>query len=254
MKDTNEVTVQIKVEEHDENYYLLKGDYAFNLINKKDCTVVTPVEQQEGEVKGFLLPEKWCVYGSTESVVKYANINGAMPPYHTSKSAGLYYHFPAYVIDYDKYTTSSYILEGYTEITHDQFMKYAFEPCSPPAPVREPIGFYEGVEVFEDTKAWFVDFGKMAIIRDDLSLRGAANGGIASKENDSFSKVYLTPEAVNARLKQIVKEKAKDIQFSLNEYSEWRHKNQSVSYIDFAIEKVEKEFNVTYLTVNTESK
>lgn len=110
--------------------------------------------------------------------------------------------------------------------------------------VRKSLGFYEGVEVFEDTKSWHINLKTLEIkesIGNDVALMEAIF--------DDSSKDYLTPAAANARLREEVEKKARHVKFSIEEYEAWDMKRFNYhSPHEYAIFLVEKEYNVQYLT------
>jgi len=122
-----------------------------------------------------------------------------------------------------------------------------FEIC--PAPVqRKSIGVYNGTEIYEDTKAWFVGLHELKIYRADLSLKDACSGGGSSKDSDSYSKVYLSPKEADERLKSEVKKVAQERNFTAQEVQNWQNDiDLSETFMDYAIELVEKEMGITYL-------
>jgi hypothetical protein len=77
---------------------------------------------QEGKIKEFVLPEKWCVRLSRKEVSDYCNKIGKYPPYPIDNKHIA--HFPAIA---NNCTTSDYIHTGYTEITYEQFIKYVLK-------------------------------------------------------------------------------------------------------------------------------
>lgn len=114
-------------------------DFTFNKLGKlKDWRYATPEEAEEYERLGhpydvttldkFKVPEKWCVKDTADDksieLYEYASIHGAIPPYGANKySYKVYYHFPPS----EGCTTSDDIIEGYTEITYNQFLKYVLK-------------------------------------------------------------------------------------------------------------------------------
>jgi len=116
-----------------------------------------------------------------------------------------------------------------------------------PEPQRKSLGIYDGVEIFEETDAWFVDIKNLIITVAagfDIDSWGEA------LEINEY-KVYLTPKEVNARLKEEVIKKAIDYPFTITTH---KYNTGHRLFIDYAIEAFEKEYNVQYLTINTESK
>ena len=111
-------------------------------------------------------------------------------------------------------------------------------------PQRNSLCIYDGVEIFEETDAWFVDI-------KNLIITVAAGFDIDSWGESleiNESKVYLTPKEVNARLKQEVIKKAKERTFTLAELEKYDNDWFMMKKpIDFAIEAIEKKFNVKYI-------
>ena len=108
-----------------------------------------------------------------------------------------------------------------------------FEKCSEPEPQRKSLGIYEGVEIYEETRSWFVDL-------ETLEIRAPEGFDLENWVEDNInneSKVYLTPKEANARLKEEVIKKAIDYPFTLAELEKY----------DFAIEAFEKDHNITYI-------
>lgn len=67
------------------------------------------------------LPEKWCIKMDNQEVIDYCNENGEIPPY--SQDSNLFAKFPSV----NRCTSISWITEGYTEITFDQFKKWVLK-------------------------------------------------------------------------------------------------------------------------------
>ena len=106
---------------------------------------------------------------------------------------------------------------------------------------RKQIGTYEGVEIYEDTKAWFVDIKHLRVV--DI-------GGVKLehwyRESIFCSKVYLTAKEANQRLKEEVVKVAMNRTFTFEEYK-WFVDNFA-NPLKYAIELVEKERGVVYLS------
>ena len=111
-----------------------------------------------------------------------------------------------------------------------------------PEPQRKSLGIYQGVEIFENTKSWFVVKDKLIIIEHQLSKSSNIRG--AFEECVYYTKCYLTPKEANARLKEIVREKAEDYPVSIT-VKQWFSNNKQL--IHYAIEAFEKKFNVKYI-------
>ena len=121
------------------------------------------------------------------------------------------------------------------EIEESMTMKYV-----QPEPQRKSLGMYEGVEIYEETDAWFVDIKNLIItVAAGFDID---SWGEALEINES--KVYLTPKEVNARLKEEVTKKAKDYPVSIT-VKQWF--SNSKHLIHYAIEAFEKDHNITYL-------
>jgi len=121
-----------------------------------------------------------------------------------------------------------------------------------PAPVqRKSIGVYEGIEVFDGDIGYLITYSDMKIntyVFRDLSLKVNKLG-----DSEFSSKVYLSPKEANQILKSEVEKVAKERTFNFNETIEVTNRYlrsnrfNSDILIDYAIELVEKEFNVKYL-------
>ena len=131
-------------------------------------------------------------------------------------------------------------INGYSAATA-RTMK--FEHCSAPEPQRKSLGMYDGVELFDNTDAWFVDLKELKIVRFDHMKHYLAVAGSESDLYD-YSKMYLIPKEANARLKEIVREKANDYPVSIT-VKQWLSNRKH--FIDYAIEAFEKDHNITYL-------
>lgn len=271
-----QVTVQIEVEEYDKDFFRF-GEYDY-LINKKYCTVlVPPVEQQEGEVK----TDKWCIKQSLDQrVCDWFNKEFGMM---SSTTGGFIYMLSHPDVQDCHY--SDEIPDGYTELftVEEFFDKVGYNPApeckgncgmnycddngcidrkrslvgdpilTAPTPkliAKQPIGEIDGVKVYKGDTAYHVSFNDLQIVTIILSVDTELG------ELRNYSRSYLTPEAVNARLFQEVEKKACDISFTWNEYDEWYNNSnqENCEILDFCISKVEKQYSVTYLTINTESK
>lgn len=233
--------VIIEVEEIDsrislsETHYLLRSNA---LIPKSACTPVQePVEEVKTERK------LWCIKRIPENAfdlnewanrLKKQNYHkdncGYMLSEHFSYNDG--HRSTEMSLDY-------LINNGYVEVptVEEFFEKVGYKPVPP----RKLLGTYEGKEVYEDTKAWFVnlDLLKIEMLKDIKSIENFSIDGALGT-----SKVYLTPEEANARLKEEIEKKAMDYKVSISQ-RELSQKNKSIWAI--AVEQVEKEFGVTYL-------
>lgn len=111
-----------------------------------------------------------------------------------------------------------------------------FEPCPDP---RTPIGEIDGKPVYEGDTTYHIVF-------EDLEIRTSIiDSRSLFEEDEDTSRSYLTPEAVNARLREIVEQKAKDKTFTLVELKEFD--KYEYTAIGYAIELIEKEYQVKYL-------
>ena len=105
-----------------------------------------------------------------------------------------------------------------------------------PEPHRKLLGTYEGVDIFDNTDAWFVDLKELNIVKFNHMKHYLSIAGLEGDLCD-YSKMYLIPKEANARQKEEVIKKAKEITFTLAELEKY----------DFAIEAFEKDHNITYL-------
>jgi hypothetical protein len=104
---------------------------------------------------------------------------------------------------------------------------------------------FEGKDIPEDTEVYWINkedlnIGYVQIILIEYAL-------IETSKN---TKIYLTKPEVNARLKEMVIEKAKKRKFSIEEIFDFEHWLEMGAYKNFreyAIELVEKEKNIKYL-------
>lgn len=263
MKD---ITVQIKVHEHDENYFLLKGNHAFHLINRSDCTVIAdPVDSVQPAPSFHVDLSNMKVSGGENESLDYLYLKSNASPKLIAK-AGEWVKIVGsdfelqdftlnkpYQLKEDLFDRGYYkdnnghfrviaddngIENGYSESFAHRSLK--FEVC--PAPVqRKSLGFYEGTEIFDDTKAWFINYESLKIVemKDIVTIENFTS------ELFGCSKVYLDPKEVNARLKKEVEKKAMDYKFSISECVEATQHSTPFAY---AIQQLEKEFGVTYLT------
>lgn len=71
----------------------------------------------------FVLPKKWCIRVNDQLIVDYCNEHGRNAPYY--KQAEAFAHFP---VVQDKATLRLRKVEGYTEITLEQFKKHVLKP------------------------------------------------------------------------------------------------------------------------------
>lgn len=240
MENTNEVTVQIKVQNPRfmPDHYVINGIYA---IPKRMCTVVLPsVEETEGEVKGYCIkrtPE------NAEVLNKWMNIDRVDNFYFNNTDVWVCSKIPKGMEDYLKPLIVNSVPNEFCILkTVEEFFAkvgYTPEPC--PAP-RTPIGEVDGQEVYEGDTVYWIDTDKLKIY--PVTITSKIDWENANSIEEGYSKAYLTPEAVNARLKEIVIEKAKDYKFSISECIEATQNSTPLAY---AIEKIEKEFNVRYL-------
>ena len=109
-----------------------------------------------------------------------------------------------------------------------------------PEPQRKSLGIYDGVEIFEETRSWFVDLKTLEIkAPEGFELENWVEDNINNE-----SKVYLTPKEANARLKEEVIKKANDYLISIT-INQWLGNRKH--FVDYAIEAFEKDHNITYL-------
>ncbi len=300
--------IRVKQSKKDLGLYKLVGQKL--LIDKGHCTVVPPVEQQEGEVKGWCIkrtPEnadvlnKWaskqgtgdyfddCGYITSDindklgvSVFNHDSIKNftelptveeffAKVGYNPAPTPKLIARAGEWVkaIDIGKSKSDSISVNGAYQLHTDLYddgcfsikknnkgvghlgisTSVKFEPC--PAP-RTPIGEIDGVKVYEDTVSWYIDLIGLEVYECKYPQYNIHD---LKMEGNGYTKNMFTPEAVNARLKEIVIEKSKYVKLSIDEYADWYNVQlEPNSVYEYAIHLIEKEFNVTYLTVNTEIK
>lgn len=95
-----------------------------NKVNKLQRMIdmidyLQPVE--DTELDDFVLPEKWCIKSGNYLVVDFFNKNGSYKGTYTNDE--LSYNFAHYPKT-KGVTTQSFIDDGYTEITFEQFKKH----------------------------------------------------------------------------------------------------------------------------------
>jgi len=117
------------------------GSLGFGLGSSFNNTIYSQVEhlpvltyQKWKEMKeGFVLPEKWCIDSNLDRKVigEWFNRNSDVEKKHRSSvdysvdlKSNPYYHYPKC---YEMSCTSSSPVEGYTEITYEQFINYVLK-------------------------------------------------------------------------------------------------------------------------------
>jgi len=249
---SKEITVQIKVEDYNEEFYIHNG-YNKCFILKDDCTVVSATvdhvqpEPNDDDLKFCAHPlEKFNAFpkliakaGEWVKIVSMGKITEDLKSFMENKPYKLredFYEDGIFRVELDN--------EGIKNGLYTRGQNVKFEVC--PAPIqRKSLGFYEGVEIFEDTKAWFVSIKELKIIEAKYSLSDANN---YSKDNECYSKLYLSPKEANQRLKEEVAKKAMEVKFSISDFEKWNSQEKGLcNELDYAISLVEKEFNVKYL-------
>ena len=243
------IIVYIKVKEAIDNQmaYIIP-DYPWILIPKSTCTVIETVEhveELERQIKYLQAPLN--TYEIEESVtMKHVQPEPKLISKVVPKEGEIwkYYndHFIIGIIKGESCQVKG--LDG-NKWNCEYPIKYFISNdnwthCSEPEPQRKSLGMYDGVEIYEDTKAWFVDLKTLEInAPEGFELENWVEDNINNE-----SKVYLTPKEANARLKEIVREKAKDYPVSIT-VTQWFSNNKQ--FIHYAIEAFEKDHNITYL-------
>lgn len=306
-----EITVQIKVQEYNDKYYLLFGRQTV-LVHKEDCTVIDPVDSVQPEVKGWCIkrtpenrdelnawannafelenkcttdggwilskPTEGCMFCHEVSINRKNGFTEVFTVEEFFEKVG-YTASPKLIakagewvkpIDLANYKGDSIIKDKPYELKYDYFeggnltlcknengstnIWYAsslypngvkFEVCHAPVQ-RKSLGFYEGTEIFPETKAWYINLRTLEIVDIDCTM--TINEYIVRDwpGYDGFSsKVYLDPKEANARLKKEVEKKAKDYKLSISECVEATQHSTPLAY---AIQQVEQQYGVTYLT------
>ena len=221
---SKDITVQIKVKEYGPELYKINETGSF--IRKELCTVIETVEHvQELEQQIKDLQSKLNTYEIEESVtMKHVQ------PEPTS--------FESSNVEFER-LAGKWVNKGFNHTINDE---KPFPISKAPEPQRKSLGMHEGVEVYEGTKVWFVDIKHLKIRKSILSKSSYIN--MADKDGVYYSKFYLTPKEVNARLKDIVTDKARNYTFSINSKMYY---DTAYGVIDYAIEAFEKDHNITYL-------
>lgn len=219
MENTNEVTVQIKKNIPDSEKGTWYYDQQGSIINV----------EEENSYMWKMLKINAYVYKNMCTVV--------IPPSVEETEGKVKGMHPEKVINVSNETA-----EKIREVFESKQLMPAPEPK---LIAKQLLGVYEGVEILEGQIVYCVQ-------KESLSIRSfdAKNGILANwpDETDRASKVYITPEAVNARLLEEVEKKAKQKTFTGEQIDEWMY-DTSVGYefLKYAIELIEKEFNVRYL-------
>lgn len=254
---SKEITVQIRVVEYtgDDRYYMLDNSM---LIPKKFCTVVSPSTDSEEKVEhkhanwrehlnSIPSPSPSHSPKLIARAGEHVKIVGAETVDNIIFNNSEFSFNKPYELRYDLTDSSGFGVvkddSGYLNgIRRWAIQKdgIVFERCEP-IPERKIIGTYEGNEIYECTKAWFVNLEKLRIeqmtdIIEDFDMLGF--------EDSTMSKSYLSPKEANERLKSEVEKVAKERKLSISECIE---ATQNSTPLAFAIELVEKEKGVKYL-------
>lgn len=261
---SKDIIVQIKVKEAIDNQmaYIIP-DYPWILIPKSTCTVIETVERvQELEQQIKDLQAKLNTYEIEESItMKYVQPepfiiakSGEWVKIVDMGSATLSKIKPEFTIGKPYELNEDLFINGHFEVKKDddeeqngfsveisRTMK--FEKCSAHEPQRKSLGMHEGAEVFDNTDAWFVDLKELEIVKFDHIKHSIEVAGLEGDLYD-YSKLYLTPKEANARLKEIVREKANDYPVLITVKQLFSNNKQFILY---AIEAFEKDHNITYL-------
>lgn len=256
---SKDITVQIKVQEAHE--WLIQDYYCANIgfeshiiIPKNICTVIKTVEHvQELEQQIKDLQAKLNTYEIEDSMtIKYVQPNvkyvpskeefekacsapepmeKVYPGSHNQKLFDLMNKNHGLVLSESEMQDIIYCVKSLTK-----------KEVNTPKPQRKSLCMYEGVEVFDNTNAWFVDLKEFNIVKFDHMKHSIEVAGLECHLYD-YSKMYLTPKEANARLKEEVEKKAMDCRkISFNDVC-----RLNGNVWDYAIELIEKEYGVTYL-------
>jgi len=248
---SKEITVQIKVEDYNEEFYIHNG-YNKCFILKDDCTVVSATvdhvqpEPNDDDLKFCAHPlEKFNAFpkliakaGEWVKIVSMGKITEDLKSFMENKPYKLredFYEDGIFRVELDN--------EGIKNGLYTRGQNVKFEVC--PAPVqRKSIGFYEGVEIFENNTVYFIDIKKLKIEPEKIRECGIW----LNKDDSDCSKMYLSPKEADKRLKEEVKKVAKERTFTIGEIEYWiKSSSTPEEIVDYAIELAEKEFNVKYL-------
>jgi len=192
-------------------------------------------------------PKGYCIKRTPENAKALNNWaneqhGGTICKYEGSGETFEYYIYSIPVVDkmyYVKFYVNKEKIYGFTELftAEEFFAKVGYTP-EPKLIANQPIGVYEGVEIFKDTKAWFVYLKELKIVKFDHMKHSLAAALY------KYSKMYLTPKGANARLRSEIAKKAMDypITITSNEYN-----NGDVTLHGRAMKAIEKEYNITYL-------
>lgn len=219
---------EVKVIELADKYYQIEGT---DCIFPKEKALSVTVEIEH---KGYCIKRTLSSRENADLNIWANKKNGNTIPYY--KGSGGYLHYSS---------GSAFILpiklNGFAELNtvKDFFEKTGYIP----EPQRKSLGMYDGVEIYEETDAWFVDLKELKIVKFDYMKHSLAVAGSEGDKYD-YSKMYLTPKEANARLKGIVTDKAIDYPFTITTR---KYNTEHKIFIDYAIEAFEKDHNITYL-------
>ena len=224
---SKDITVQITVQEYGPELYKINETGSF--IRKELCTVIEIVKHVQPKCSYLgnfaKIGEEWI------PKVNVPNKENFEVP--ANKRCSGWGYLKGNVGDIVRY---------YDVVSYEKAL-LEYRNTLVPEPQRKSIGMYDGVEIYEDTKAWFVDLGSFRIIERFLPISTCIS---YSEDNGIYySRFYLTPKEANARLKEEILKKAKKKTFTFAElegFDKYDH-----TPIGYAIQLIEKEFNVIYL-------
>jgi hypothetical protein len=209
-------------------------------IFKEDCTVISEtVDHVQPEPKG------WCIkrtLDNAEVLNKWMN--------SIDENLAYCQDF-GYVISDTSDILSIVMLsipEGYTEVftVEDFFSKVGYV-----APIqRNSLYKHEGKDIYEGDVLYMVNIVNLKI--EQLKSAHNLNFSELFKEGkddwQDYSRCYLSPKEANQRLKEEVEKVSKERKFTIEEIKPYFTGYYKVcSFETYAIELVEKEFNVKYL-------
>lgn len=254
--------VQIEVVDYDEKFYRMVGFYP-SFISKKDCTTISdPVDHVQTEpkinidfnpvkennwIKDLKLPhiENPELNAFPKLIAKKGECVKIVDLGKNAKTVDSFSQGKIYKLreDFIEGQVFRVFLDDTGQqnglYTKDSNMK--FEVC--PAPVqRKSLGFYEGVEIFPETKAWDVNLKTLSIHK----ATPLTSFEYWEHDFDGLSKVYLSPKEADQRLKEEVEKVAMEKGLTWQQLLDW-YNTSMLDVFAFAIELVEKEFGVTYL-------